>query len=74
MPELMPKRVLTLSTANIPRKKHPTENSEVETDTPIKHSHINKLNCSIFSHSSNKSREDDSLLAYSLIKSNLVND
>lgn len=70
------KKVLTLSNTNVRnnRRKNNTEVSEYESETPIKHSHINRLNCSIFSQSSNKSREEDSNLSFTLHKSNLVND
>lgn len=69
------KKVLTLSNTNVRtgKRKNNTEMSE-QSETPIKHSHINRLNCSMFSHSSNKSKEEDSNLSFSLHKSNLVNE
>lgn len=66
------RKPLTLSNTNSKlRRKQPTEGSEQEWDTPIKHSHINKLNCSMYSQSSNKSKDEDSLSF--LHKSTLLN-
>ena len=51
-------KVLTLSNTNIRvKKKNHTECSEYSSETPIKLSHINRLNCSGVSDSSNKSKE-----------------
>lgn len=69
------KKVLTLSNTNIAKNRRRNQTvSEYETETPIKHSHINRLASSMFSHSSNKSVKEDENLAHSLYKSNLIND